>query len=556
MRHSVPASDDPLAAYAGRWVACIGSRVVGQGGTPEEAMRAASAARHKEKPQVFFVPYPAPARLPDLFERVALALPSGQPAYLVGGAVRDYLLGRTIHDVDIVVPGDVMNIARQTARSLDAAFFPLDPERGAVRLFISTPDGGRQVLDITALRGPDLENDLRGRDFTINAIAMDLRSQKALYDPLGGAVDLHARQLRVCSPSSIVDDPLRILRAVRLAASLNLHILPETRQLLKDGMELLPAVSNERLRDELFNILDGPQPSAALRALEMLGVFPPVFPELALLKGVEQSAPHIHDVWNHTLNVIQSLSAVLDALQPEYDQESAASFSLGLVSVQLGRYREQLADHFSTSLNPQRTLRALLFFAALYHDIAKPQTKQVEASGRIRFFKHDQEGALLAAGRGRGLRLSNDEVDRLGVIVRHHLRPILLAQSGTPPSRRAIYRFFRDTGPAGVDICLLSLADVLGTYGPTLPPDLWQQQLEVIRALLESWWDHQTEKISPPPVLNGKDVMEAFSVKPGPRLGRLLEALREAQATGQVSNRQEGLDYLAKILSKDVEDQG
>ena len=544
--------EDELAMYAGRWVACLGRRIIGQGGTPEQALLAANATRFKERAEVIYVPFSQPFIFSDLYQRVARALPDDTPVYLIGGSVRDAMLGRPVHDLDFVLPGEVFKIARRVANEIGAAFYPMDEERFTARLIFQEKNGRRQIIDFSNFRGPDLESDLRLRDFTVNAMALDVHQPQALLDPLGGASDLRAKLLRACSPTSFTDDPLRVLRGIRLAASFGFRIQLETRQLMRQAVDLLPRVSPERVRDELFKILEGPVPATSLRALEILGVFPYILPELPALKGVDQSAPHIYDVWAHTLGVVQKLDEVLQALHPDYNPEAAANFSLGLAVLQLGRFRHHIGEHFKESLNPDRTLRALVFLAALYHDSAKPNTARVDDGGRIRFFNHDQEGAVLVSRRAQALHLSNVEIERLSTIVRHHLRPILLAQGDEQPTRRAVYRFFRDTGKAGVDICLLSLADVLATYGPSLPTDHWARHLEVVRGLLEAWWEQREERVLPPVLLTGHDLIEHFSLESGPQIGELLEAVREAQAAGQVKDRQEALQIVRDLLGVDL----
>jgi tRNA nucleotidyltransferase/poly(A) polymerase len=541
---------DNLLPYAGRWVALLGSRVIGQGGSPEQAMRAAKAARPKETPVVVFVSPSTPLLSSEIIEKVAAALPGDVPVYLVGGAVRDYMLGKIAHDLDFVLPGEVMNHARQVAKAIQAAFYPLDEERDTARLIWIDTDGQRHTLDFAAFRGPDLESDLLGRDFTVNAMAVDLRSSQALFDPLGGASDLRAKILRACSPSSFLDDPLRIIRAVRLAAAFDFHILPETRSLMRKSISGLAEISPERMRDELFKIFSGAQPSTSILALDMLGATPYFLPELAELKGVEQSAPHINPVWEHTLGVMRQLENVLQALRPEYDQDAAANMVMALVVMRLGRFREQIQEHFQAHLTPDRPLRGLLFFAALYHDIGKPQTKHLDPDGRIRFFTHDQVGEGLVAMRARRLRLSNSETDRVRKIVRHHLRPILLAQNQVSLTRRAIYRFFKDTGPAGVEICLLSLADVLATYGPTITSEHWAKHLDIVRSLLEAWWENPQESVSPPEIVDGHELMNNLLIPPGPVVGRLLEAIRENQAIGKIHSRDEALALAKDLLIK------
>ena len=239
-------------------------------------------------------------------------------------AVRDALLGLPIHDLDFALSGDVLPLARNVANSLGANYYPLDEERQTGRVLLSDSSGHRQILDFAALRGPDLESDLRGRDFTINAIAVTLDEPQVLLDPLGGAADLIAKRLRACSPTSLDDDPLRILRGVRLAAAYQLNIEMTTRQWMRHAASGLAHISPERVRDELFRLLDGRRPDLAIRALDLLGALPYVLPELTALKGVLQSPPHIHDVWNHTLDLLQRLDQVLGVLLIDMPRESTS----------------------------------------------------------------------------------------------------------------------------------------------------------------------------------------------------------------------------------------
>jgi putative nucleotidyltransferase with HDIG domain len=543
-------SDRDPDPYAGRWIATLNDRVVGQGGSPKQALLAAQATRFKEKPTITYVPTSKPFEFNELFERVRSALPASLKVYLVGGAVRDLLLSRQIHDLDFALAGDVLRLSRRLADQLGGAYFPLDEERDTARIVLMAEDGSRQILDMAAIRGQDIEADLKARDFTINAMAIALDDPQALLDPCGGAADLHARLLRACSATSLRDDPLRILRGIRQAAAFNLHIVPETRRSMKAAASLLPHVSAERVRDELFHILETSKPAVSIRALEILGVLPHVLPELPALKGVDQSPPHITDVWDHTLDVLKNLELLLSVLAIQPDSDKSANWTMGLVSMRLGRFRSQLSQHIHESvLNQDRSPLSLLLLAALYHDVAKPATQRLEADGRIRFLKHDQLGAQIASQRGRDLRLSNPEIERLRLIVQHHMRPLLLAYSGQSPSRRAISRFFRDTSAAGVDICLLSLADALATYGPSIPQDLWANHVEVVRTLLEAWWENPQESVEPAPLLNGHDLINEFDLKPGPEIGKLIEIVREAQAAGEVNDLASARALINEYLS-------
>ncbi len=484
------------------------------------------------------------------FQRVRSVLPPDLQVYLVGGAVRDALLGRPVHDLDFIVASGALQVGRQVANALHGAYYPLDDEREYARVIYSEADERRYILDFTLQQGPELENDLRARDFTLNALAVEVHQPDSLIDPLGGAADLRAKQLRACSSTAFERDALRILRGVRLASALQFHIVPETSQLMRQATAGLRNVSPERFRDELFRLLDNPMPATAMETLEILGVWEVLLPELHALKGVGQSAPHVYDVWEHTLQVLKGAEIVLGVLAPEFNPDVAASLNLGLLSLRLGRYRGRIGDHFSKSLVTVRSLASLLRLAALYHDVGKPATRQVDSQGRVRFLEHEQVGASLAAERGLALHLSNLEVQRLKVIVRNHLRPLFLAQGDGLPTRRAIYRFFRTTGEAGVDICLLSLADTLAIYGPELPQAVWVRQLDAVRALLEAWWEKPEESVAPAPLVNGDDLLEIFQMEPGPWVGRLLEAIREAQATGQIALREEALQLAHTIFEQ------
>jgi tRNA nucleotidyltransferase/poly(A) polymerase len=538
--------------YAGRWVARLRGKVIAQGNTPEEARRAAQTHRHKESPEIVFMP--SPFSFSPLLASVREALPPDQEIYLVGGAVRDAFLGRTSHDLDFAVPANGIKLARRIADKLKGAFYPLDNERDTGRVVLTQEDATRTIMDFATYRGANLEADLRDRDFTINAIAYNLQTE-AIFDPMGGANDLRAKLIRVCTPESLTNDPVRVLRAVRLAAGLGFQIDAGTRQNLKQAAGELRGVSPERLRDELFRILEGSQPGTVVRALEMLGVLPYILPELPALKGVEQPAPHVYDVWTHTLSVMSYLEDILAALAPGYDPESTGDLFTGLLVLRLGRYREQFAAHFASPLNADRSVRALLFLAALYHDVAKPACKVVGEDGRIHFWDHDVQGAEIVVTRANALHLSNDEIHRLWLILRHHMRVHFhsnrMEREHKEPSRRAIYRFFRDAGEAGVDLVLLALADTRATRGHTLTQETWIATLDICRIFLENYWEKPTETVYPPRLLDGNQVMTAFELKPGPRVGKVLEAIREAQATGKVSTREEALSFVKDWLRQD-----
>jgi putative nucleotidyltransferase with HDIG domain len=407
-------------------------------------------------------------------------------------------------------------------------------------------------MDFSAYQGSDLIGDLRGRDFTINAMAVDVHQLQTLVDPMRGAADLVSRRLRACSPGSFIDDPVRILRAVRFSVELGLNIVPETLQQMREATTYLTRISPERLRDELFRILANPHPGTSIRILDKLNTFEYFLPEVCMLKEVQQSQPHVMDAWNHTLDILNRLENLLDVLRPGYTPDKADNLVMGLVIMQLGRYRQQLAEHLSNALNPDRPHRGLIFLAGLYHDVGKKKTQTVDADRKIRFIGHDQIGSKMVAKRGQALKLSNLEIERLGTIVSHHMRPSLLSHLEESLSRKAVYHFFKDTGAAGVDICILSLADMLATYGPTLPQDRWIRHLEVVRSLLGAWWEDKEERVFPTTMINGNELMEALELSPGPQVGYLLEAIHEAQINHEIHDQTEAICLARRLLQENI----
>jgi tRNA nucleotidyltransferase/poly(A) polymerase len=484
----------------------------------------------------------------EYIQKICQLLEGQQDIYLVGGSVRDLLLQRPIHDLDLVMAGDVRPVARRVANAVGGAFYMLDEERNTARVIDRHAAGGPVVLDFAHCRSNDLERDLWARDFTMNAMALRLGAQDQLIDPTGGARDVRAGVVRACTPSAMESDAVRVLRGTRLAVMLGFRIEPETFRLMRQAVPLLNRITWERKRDELFRMLEGAKVSTSLRILDRLNALEHLLPEFTLTKGVSQSPAHTLPVYEHTLLMLDCLAALWDVLVEPYEPDRGANLFSGIATLQLGRFRKQLAEHYRRSLNPNRSLRSLLFLAAVYHDVGKPATQTTEVSGRIRFYRHEQISAELASARGRTLVLSQAEIQRLTTLVKHHMRVHLLAYSDELPSRRAVYRYFRALGPAGVDVCLLSLADLMATSGSAMPVDVWQREVDICRILLESWLEKPEVMVSPPKIISGSDIVRAFPQVSGPVIGRLLEAVQEAQAAGAIDSRHAALEYVERWL--------
>ena len=463
--------------------------------------------------------------------------------------MRDMLLGRPLHDWDFAVERDAVGLARAVADALEGAYFPLDEERDTARVVLRNRRGRRVELDFAGLRGETLLDDLRGRDFTINAMAVGPEGE--LIDPLGGLGDLQARLVRAIGPTSFEDDPLRMLRAVRLAAELEMRLEAKTAAWIIQRADSLPEASPERIRDEFVRILATPSPAEHVHMLDELRLLSQVIPEVEPLKEQPQSPPHRFDVWWHTLLVIDATAGLLDVVwgRPPFPRlyADASEQAWGEVRDLLEPFVPSLKRHLSVRLRGGRRRATLLVMAALCHDLGKPLTCTEDEEGHLHFYNHEREGARITVRRMRHLRFSQAEVKRVSTMVRAHLRPGHLARVRGAVTRRAIYRFFRDLGSVGVEVCLLSLADHLATWGPNLEADRWARRREVVRLLLSHYFERHEETIAPTPLVDGRELMEDLGIEEGPLVGRLLEAIREAQASGEVRTREEALALARRL---------
>jgi putative nucleotidyltransferase with HDIG domain len=486
----------------------------------------------------------------------ALAAERGVRVWPVGGAVRDALLGRPLHDWDFAVDRGAMKLARAVGDALGGAYYPLDEERDTSRVVLVGEDGVCLCLDFAALRGDSLESDLLARDFTINALALD--DTGTLIDVTGGLTDLEDGCVRAVSDQAFQDDPLRLLRAVRIAAELGFQIEPQTAAWMRRDAHLLIEPSAERVRDEFMRVLSLPGAAASLERLDEFGLLALMLPEIESLKGVEQSPPHRHDVWRHTLATVDALEGgVAIVCSNDFSRSSQTDVppaAWGDLARTLGQFAGNVTDHLAVEVSGGHNRAQLLRLAALFHDVGKPKTQSAGDDGRIHFHNHELVGAQMAAARLRELRFSRDEVERVRTVVGAHMRPAHLA-CVDDLTRRAIYRFFRATSCGGVDVVLLCLADHLATWGPALREERWARRLEVAETLLTHWFDRYAETVAPLPLLTGSELIAELGLEPGPQIGRLLRALQEAQAAGEVRTREEAL-ALVRRIAKGLNDGG
>ena len=451
------------------------------------------------------------------------------PVYLVGGTIRDLLSGtRHIKDIDFLMPSGSEHAARQFADAIGGRFFFLDEERRITRVVKHEPDGVVQ-FDFTNFEGPDLRADLARRDFTVNAMAIGLEAflsqgtLSGLIDPFNGSEDVRERLIRVADPGVLDDDPLRLLRAARFAATLGFSIETGTVEHIRSRADLVTKPSAERIRDELFQILDQPGAGRNLLLLDSLGLLMKLLPELVPLKDFAPGKHHCYDILTHSLKTADYTDAVVGDL-PFLTPEHAAAVS----------------DHLKEPLEPFVSRHAALRFACLLHDNAKAETCTRDDGGGIHFFGHDVIGADKAEEVWRRFRLSRETTAVVARLIRHHMRPLNLA-GPSGPSKRALYRYCRDVKDAVPESIVLSLADAKATE-EAMPAEGFTDTRQLSRQLLEYYYGRFL-KSEAKPFVTGQDLI-ARGMKPGPNFRLVLEEIRELQAAGTLRDRSEALEHL------------
>jgi putative nucleotidyltransferase with HDIG domain len=454
--------------------------------------------------------------MPDPLQ--ALVAVVDEPAWLVGGAVRDRVLGRPTDDYDVALQGDARGLARALARSTNGHAFALSEAFGVWRV---VDREHRWQVDVLPVMGGDIEADLAGRDFTINAIAEPLGGG-AYVDPFGGLEDLRHRTLRMVSPRAFVEDPLRTLRLARLASELGFSADPGSVAAARAGSAALGGVAPERIFVELKRILIADRALEGLDLMDAVSATEVVLPELTRMRGVEQSPYHHLDVYEHTRLVL------------------AEAISLDVGGLEwLGDHAEEVVRFLAEPLANELTRGQALRFGALLHDVAKPETRRVTPEGRVTFIGHDAVGAELAAGVLARLRASERLREHVGALTRHHLRLGFLVHE-MPLGRRAVYRYLRDCEPVQVDVTLLSVADRLATRGRGSDAAI-ERHLELARQLLGEALAWRSGPPRPP--VRGDELAREVGLRPGRVLGRILAELEEASFAGEITSREQAIAF-------------
>lgn len=430
--------------------------------------------------------------------------------WLVGGAVRDHFLKRKTTDFDLAVAGEGRQVARRLADLLGGAYYDLDPQRDTARVLTHERGSSWSRIDLAGLRGESIEEDLRLRDFTVNSLAVSLGDEEFL-DPTGGLQDLKDKRLSLTAPEALNSDPLRALRAVRLASELGFKMDRQLVGALRDPSLDLSQISAERIRDELFLMLAQSQPQIPLRLAHEMGLLASSLPStrgLSLGKGLRR---------------LQSLRLFFSTIVGDPAQKVGGDFLRAQASLRLGRFRRQLGRDLDILIAGDRSRRQLLGFAAVFGGNGADPGRKLEELGAH-------------------LHLSGAESAHLARISRylHAHAGLMLPQDR---SRLAIYRHYRDYGISGVDLILLGLAEYLRKGFDEITHAEWESQVDTARAYLQAWYEQRALAVDPPALLGGQDLMRELGIGAGPLVGDLLEALREAQVQGQISDSEAAIRF-------------
>ena len=442
--------------------------------------------------------------------------------YLIGGAIRDVLLGRESHDYDFVIEGNVRLCAKHIAKILNGFLYVLDDTRNTFRVIYSTGEGFRKTLDFAELQGDSIEEDLKKRDFSIDAIAVDISNTQKIYDPLNGIEDVKNKVMRACHQNAFIDDPIRIMRGVRIAHTLHFKIDRHTWQLMKSSIACIKNVSPERIRDELFNMLDSEFAYAMLRSLVYLG-----------LSTVLYEYPFADCKINNQLSMDMDLMLLtvrkyldlFNVVTGKSHSQEANNLLFGMAVLELGRFRSSMQSHYDNWLSQEHSLKSLVVFSIIYLNI----DLDCRPRDYLRYF-----------------RLSNKEIERFNKI--SSCQGVLLDWSNLSkiPEDIDIFRYFQDSGAAGIDACLVFLASYLSKHNLTVSQDKWEEVLIICRKIMEAWWDKRNTIIYPEKLVSGNDLKDELNLESNKMIGELLEKIKEAQVMGIVKTKAEALAFVKK----------
>ncbi|MBM9613284.1 HD domain-containing protein [Desulfobulbus rhabdoformis] len=461
----------------------------------------------------------------------------GGPLYLAGGVVRDLLLAKKPADIDCTVVCGARIWAQRLAEHTGGAYVPLGREEDAARVV----RGGLSV-DFSAFRlgAATIEADLGLRDLSCNAMAVQIdhwlvnpsdTDQLALLDPIGGLPDLQTRLIRAAAESCFTDDPLRLLRAFRFAATLGFAIEQSTFARIREQRRLIVQPAPERITHELDAIMSSGNAWTTVRSMAQSGLLWELIPELVAGVDMEQPQSHHLDVFGHSLEALKQMERILAS--------PGSWFQTGAAELQM--------------YGGSSHMRTRLCWAALLHDLGKPPTymRRADKDNRITFYHHDHVGASMVAELAVRFRWSNDDREYISSLVKHHMRPFFLANvvRDGQLTLRASIRLLRKMGTRLPGLFLLAMADSLAGKGEKSVAGMEEELSALYSHLQAVHRDHVAPVVKAKALVNGHDLIAQLGLTPGPLFKQILRRIEEAQMEGRVHSKEQGLQLAIDIAS-------
>jgi tRNA nucleotidyltransferase/poly(A) polymerase len=468
-------------------------------------------------------------RITDILSTRLKPLGSDAPdCYLVGGAVRDHLLGRPTKDIDIA-SSDPKRLASLIARDRNAAIVAFREETDKECFRVVDRDSPDVFVDIAPVRGTAISDDLLLRDFTVNAMAIRLGpggEHGEVIDPLNGADDIKNQMIRATGPETFLNDPLRILRAFRLAAELDFTVESSTLSAIKKSAALIATVSSERILVELLGIFNAKRASYFIKMMDELGVIDAIFPEAGPMKGCGQNSCHHLDVWDHSMMTMEYSEDIINNLQ---------------------NFFEPVHQSVANNLNEGNRL-PLIKLAALFHDVAKPQCRSNGPAGaHLTFYGHAEKGTEIMEAIASRLKMSNQDRDFLCAMIAEHMH--LLSLSRPEVKTSTLMRWFRKLGDDIIALIILEMADTMATLGPDSDAAEQENFIEWSKKTVAAYYGRIKTQLGRQDLIRGKDLI-AIGMSPGPQMGRVLKEIRQAQDAGEVKNRDEAIRLASGMMLK------
>ena len=472
----------------------------------------------------------------NLFSVLLKNLPKGNKIFMVGGMVRDILLNKPVHDIDLSYSGSVRDFAKKVADDLAAAFFMLNEKYQTARIILKTDTGNKRWIDIVATKDLDIIKDLKSRDFTVNSIAIDLEDRTRIIDPTYGAMDLKNKTLRLSSPEAFEEDPIRVLRAIRLAVQFGWKIDLDTTKAIKNSKQNLSRISAERRRDELFRIFNLPQPDIAIRLLDHFNILKYCYPDFIKTNNSEYK-----DNLNHAISCIQKFTEFESLIISGSKSEGAMDLRQGELITHLKEFRPGLSNYFQKSIHQDRSLRSIFIFC--YVVIVLLESGKIDFGLEPKVTTFSDNSHLIEKIVRKSV-LSSAELKWIQnfFVGRRFIEEIM--DTNISPSPEAAFTFYNQTKEAGISACFYSMTNSLIIDSFTLEDHHWKSSLKITQYLLDAYFNHYNDWIKPQILVNGYDIMKLLNTHDGVKIGWWLNQIKLETVKGQIQSRSDAMNFL------------